>query len=92
MDRTVNTLTGASRGGSSLMFTWMSLPEAERLLAAVWYTVEDLALKSPIIEVRSIGELVNINLFFESAVDCALVQNKSFTPSGRRLRALHTLT
>ena len=78
MDFMPNTVTGASRAPSSLLFTKLSEPDAERLLAEVWCILEWHALSSPMLEIRCVDALVNIWLIFESAVDCALVERVFF--------------
>jgi hypothetical protein len=62
------------RSRSSLQFTETSAAETERLIAAVWRVLEEHALESPTVDVRSsrIG-FFYISLNFCSAEDCALV-------------------
>jgi hypothetical protein len=75
VDRTPNSVTGASRAPSGLTFRLMSEPEAEQLLAAVWCILEDYALTSPILRVRLVNPFIEMSLIFASAADCALVEN-----------------
>jgi hypothetical protein len=48
---------GANTAPSSLLFTKLSGPDAERLLAEVWRILECHALSSPMLEVRSVDAL-----------------------------------
>lgn len=75
MDRQRNCVGGAARASSTLELAGIRGAKAERFLVAIWRILEAHSLASPIIEVNSAIGLYDISLTFESAKDCALVEN-----------------
>lgn len=57
-----------------MQFTGISEAEAERLLAVIWRALEEHALATPRLNVRSANASINITLTFQSAEEMASVR------------------
>jgi hypothetical protein len=67
-------LNHALRAPATLQLVGVSMEQAERLLAAIWFVLEARALASPTIRVRSAAGLIDISLTFGTAEDCSIVR------------------
>jgi hypothetical protein len=61
--------------------------DAERSLAAVWRILEEHALPTPLLDVRSANASLDITLTFQSPKDCAAVEAE-LVPSDMQMRAI----
>ena len=66
----------SSSGPATMQFTGIDQSEAERLLAAIWRVLEERALASPMVQVRSEKASIDITLAFQSQGDCAIVEKE----------------
>jgi hypothetical protein len=64
------------RLSSTLRFSAVTAPEAERFVATTWRILVENALVSPRIKVRREDSLIDIGLRFSCAEDCTLVERR----------------
>jgi hypothetical protein len=66
----------SSSAPTRMYFHAIDESEGERLLVAIWHLLEEQAVASPLVEVRSAKASIDIVLTFQSAADRALIERK----------------
>ena len=83
-------MSGAS-GSSTIQLNGIGESDAERLLAAVWRILEEHALPTPLLDVRSANASLDIRLTFQSPGARAAVEAE-LVPSEMQMRAIADTT
>src|SRR5215831_16864108 len=74
-------------GSSTIQLNGIGESDAERLLAAVWRILEEHALPTPLLDVRSANASLDIRLTFQSPGDCAAVEAE-LVPGEMQMRTI----
>jgi hypothetical protein len=66
----------SNSASATMQFNGIDQSEAERLLAVIWRVLEERALASPMVQVRSAMASIDITVGFQSRGDQAIVEKE----------------